>query len=476
MIKNNKYKILTPTTFVIFGATGDLVRRKLTAALFNLYRKGFLPDIFQIIGFSRRDYTDEQFRNFLVEEALKNINTNYSKEDLTAFLTKITYQKGYFVDINAYKNIRQRLNENEYGLNMCANKLYYLAVPPNFYQEILNNLSISGLTISCSDETGWTRILIEKPFGRDIETAVKLDEILAKLFNEEQIYRIDHYLAKDTIRNIIFFRFSNVIFEPIWNSNFIEKVEIKLLEKEDVENRGPYYDDIGALRDVGQNHLLQMLALVTMGRPESLEDGSIRKKRAEVFNSIIPINTKELVRQSAIRGQYEGYKDIKGVAPDSDTETYFKIKSFLKSSRWGNVPFYLESGKALKEKRIEIIVYFKEASKLIYPDSEKKHYYQNIFTIRIYPEEGIFIRFWVKKPGLLQELESRDFVFNYNNGMEIKTGEYEKVLLDCFSGDQTLFISTEETRLTWRFITPILENWEENKLYIYKKGSQGPEL
>ncbi|HEY4662984.1 MAG TPA: hypothetical protein VIH07_04830, partial [Candidatus Humimicrobiaceae bacterium] len=285
MIKNNKYKILTPTTFVIFGATGDLVRRKLTAALFNLYRKGFLPDIFQIIGFSRRDYTDEQFRNFLVEEALKNINTNYSKEDLTAFLTKITYQKGYFVDINAYKNIRQRLNENEYGLNMCANKLYYLAVPPNFYQEILNNLSISGLTISCSDETGWTRILIEKPFGRDIETAVKLDEILAKLFNEEQIYRIDHYLAKDTIRNIIFFRFSNVIFEPIWNSNFIEKVEIKLLEKEDVENRGPYYDDIGALRDVGQNHLLQMLALVTMERPESLEDGSIRKKRAEVFNS-----------------------------------------------------------------------------------------------------------------------------------------------------------------------------------------------
>ncbi len=476
MIKNNKYKILTPTTLVIFGATGDLVRRKLTAALLNLYCNGFMPDIFQIIGFSRRDYTDEQYRNFLIKEAIKDIDIKYLKEDLTGFLNKIIYQKGFFGDINAYKNIRRKLNENGNVLNMCANKLYYLAVPPNFYLEILNNLSDSGLTLSCSDEAGWTRILIEKPFGRDINTAMKLDDILAKLFKEEQIYRIDHYLAKDTIRNIIFFRFSNVIFEPLWNSKFIEKVEIKLLEKEDVENRGSYYDSIGALRDVGQNHLLQMLALVTMECPESLSAGSIRKKRAEVFNSIMPINTKKLVNQFVIRGQYKGYRNIKGVSPDSNTETYFKIKSFLKNSRWGNVPFYLESGKALKERRIEIVIYFRKASKLVCPDSYKNHYYRNIFTIKIYPEEGIFIRFWVKKPGLLQDLEYRDFVFNYNRGMKIKAGEYEKVLLDCFSGDQTLFTSTEEIRYTWRFITPVLNNWDGNELYIYKKGSVGPEV
>lgn len=476
MIKNNKYKILTPTTLVIFGATGDLIRKKLTAALFNLYCKGFMPDVFQIIGFSRRDYTDEQYRKFLIEEAFRDMDMKYSKIDLTGFLNKIVYQKGYFGDINAYKNIRQKLNESENGLNMCANKLYYLAVPPNFYMEILNNLSVSGLTTSCSDESGWTRILVEKPFGRDIDTAIKLDNMLEKLFKEEQIYRIDHYLAKDTIRNIIFFRFTNVIFEPLWNNKFIEKVEIKLLEEEDVENRGSYYDSIGALRDVGQNHVLQMLALVTMECPENLSAGSIRKKRAEVFNSIIPINSKKLVRQFTIRGQYNGYKNTKGVNPASNTETYFKIKSFLKNSRWESVPFYLESGKALKEKRIEIVIYFRESGKLICSDSYKNHYYQNILNIRIYPEEGILIRFWAKKPGLLQELESRDFIFDYNREIGIKAGEYEKVLLDCFSGDQTLFTSTEEIRHTWRFITPVLNNWDANELYTYKKGSAGPVL
>ena len=205
MIKNNKYKIVTPTTLVIFGATGYLIRRKLAAALLNLYCKGFMPDKFQIIGVSRRDYTDEQFRSFLTEEAIKKADIKYSREDLVEFLSKITYQKGFFKDINAYKNIKQKLIENGNGLDICANKLYYLAVPPKFYLEIFNNLSVSGLTLSCSDETGWTRILVEKPFGRDIETAIKLDEILAKLFKEEQIYRIDHYLAKDTFQNIIFF-------------------------------------------------------------------------------------------------------------------------------------------------------------------------------------------------------------------------------------------------------------------------------
>jgi glucose-6-phosphate 1-dehydrogenase len=217
-----------------------------------------------------------------------------------------------------------------------------------------------------------------------------------------------------------------------------------------------------------------MLALVAMECPENLSAGSIRKKRAEVFNSIVPINTKNSAKQFAVRGQYEGYRDIKGVGKDSNTETYFKIKSFLKNSRWKNVPFYMESGKALKEKRIEIVIYFREASKLICPDSYKNNYYRNIFTIKIYPEEGIFIRFWIKKQGLLQELEYRDFIFSYNKGMEIKAGEYEKVLLDCFSGDQTLFTSTEEIKHTWRFITPVLNNWDENELYTYKKGSAGP--
>ncbi len=477
MIKKNKNKITKPTSVIIFGATGDLTRRKLARALLSLYCKGFMPDKFQVIGVSRRDYSDQQFRNFLLEESLKDRLSEFSKSDINNFLKNVFYQQGMFEDIKTYNNIKKKLVNSDTDLNICSNKLYYLAVPPKYYQGIFKNLANSELTLPCSDKTGWTRVLVEKPFGSDIETAKMLDQMLGKLFKEEQIFRIDHYLAKDTLQNIIFFRFSNIIFEPGWNNNYIEKVEIKLLEDLDIGTRGSFYDSIGALRDVGQNHMLQMLALIAMENPGGFLAGSIRKKRSDVFRSLVPLNSAELVKKCVVRGQYSGYRNTPDVDPHSQTETYFKIRAFIDNKRWKNIPFYLESGKALKRKETEILIYFHDAKRCEWPETHGTRKHQNILNIKIFPDEGILIRFWAKKLGLLWDLEPKDLEFSYNRSPEDGVGEeYNKVLLDCLQGDQTLFISTEEEYLAWEFITPICKNWKHTKLHHYRKGSQGPKI
>jgi len=476
MIKDNKNKITDPTTLIIFGATGDLTRRKLAKALLNLYCKGFMPDKLQIIGVSRRDYSDQQFRDFLMEESLKASSGEFSGEDINNFLKHVFYQQGMFEDIKAYDAIKKKLDNNDNELNVCSNKLYYLAVPPKYYRGIFNNLASSKLNIPCSDETGWTRLLVEKPFGRGIKTARELDMMLGKLFKEEQIFRIDHYLAKDTIQNIIFFRFSNMIFEPGWNNGYIEKVEIKLLEDLDIGTRGSFYDSIGALRDVGQNHMLQMLALIAMDNPGNPGEGMMREKRADVFRSLRPIDSVELIQNNVVRGQYSGYRDTANIDPESQTETYFKIKAFIDNKRWKNIPFYLESGKALKKKETEILIYYQDVKRCACTEDHSKHKHQNILNIKIFPEEGILIRFWAKKLGLLGETEPRDLEFSFKRDPDNNAGEYDKVLLDCLRGDQTLFTSTDEAYLSWEFITPIIQNWKHTKLNKYSRGSLGPEI
>ncbi len=476
MIKNNKNKIIRPTAIMIFGATGDLTRRKLAGALLSLYCKGFMPDKFQVIGISRRDYSDSQFRDFLMKEALEAGLNEFSKTDINDFLSNVFYQRAMFEDVRAYDIIKKKLADRDDEIGICSNKLYYLAVPPKHYQGIFKNLAASGLTLSCSDKTGWTRLLVEKPFGRDIETAKKLDQMLGKLFREEQIFRIDHFLAKDTIQNLIFFRFSNIIFEPGWNNGYIEKVEIKLLEDLDIGTRGSFYDNMGALRDVGQNHMLQMLALIAMDNPGGPDAALIREKRAAVFKSLMPLDNERLVKSNVVRGQYSGYRNTANIDPQSQTETYFKIKAFIDNKRWKNIPFYLESGKALKNKKTEIIIYFQDVKRCVCPESHGKHKHQNILNIKIFPDEGILIRFWAKRLGLLGNLEPRDFKFFYKRDPADTTGEYDKVLLDCLRGDQTLFASTEEVCLAWEFITPIYKNWKQNKLHEYSKGSLGPEI
>lgn len=472
----DKNRILLPTTFVIFGATGDLVRKKIISSLLKLFCLNYLPEKFQIIGVSRRDYTNQKFREFLMENALMEIKDDYSGSDVNDFLSRIFYYKGNFEDKNLYQSLKNKLEHNTDSVSICDNKLFYLAVPPKFYSEIFINIAQSGLAASCSPETGWTRVLVEKPFGNDYSTARELDTMLGKLFREEQIFRIDHYLAKDTIQNILFFRFSNILFEPAWNNKFIKRVEIKLIEDIDIGTRGAFYDSIGALRDVGQNHMLQMLALVTMENPGSQLSEAIREKRLDVLKSIIVPDDPSYINRIAVRGQYKGYTESKDVSVGSTTETYFKIKVRLDREKWSGVPIYLESGKALAKKNTEIIIYFHSPEECLCSQKHKEHRHRNILSLKIYPREGISLRFWAKKPGLTNILEPRDLEFDYHYENSENTKEYERVLMDCMKGDQTLFTGTEEVEQAWNYITPIIENWDHTKLHIYEKGSSGPEV
>lgn len=446
---------MNPTIFVIFGITGDLAQRKLLPSLLSLYVKKLLPEKFAIIGVSRRMLSREEFRQFIRDEI--NIKFGqYREEDVKHFLDHMSYVQGSFDTDDMYTRLAERLQSiDKQQFKTCSNKLFHLSVPPTLYENILDRLSTSGLTLPCGGDEGWTRVLIEKPFGNDSETAKKLDKKLGELFKEDQIFRIDHYLAKEALQNILVFRFANSLFEPLWNNKYIDKVHIKLFEKIDVEGRGAFYDGVGALRDVGQNHVLQMLALIAMEEPDTLDAEHIRKERAKIL--------KNLQCEDIVRGQYSGYREEKGVADGSMTETYFRIEAHIDTARWKKTPFFLESGKALDEAKTEIDIYFKNKTEE-----------QNILTFRIQPDEGIKIRFWVKKPGLGMQIEAKPLKFKYSDfpSKESIPDAYEKVIYDAFVGDQTLFTSTDEVLAAWKFITPILKNWGDLPLERYPKGSR----
>jgi glucose-6-phosphate 1-dehydrogenase len=449
--------VIEPTTYIIFGATGDLAQGKLLPALFDLKEKGMLPAQFKIVAFSRRPFSDEEFRQFsLTTLAVKKQGVGPSK--LASFLELISYVQGTFDEEAAYPRLGEALAAIDQAFGICANKLFHLAVHPEFYEVILNNLAASGLSIPCGGNLGWTRVLVEKPFGRDTETAQKLDRLLGSLFQEEQIFRIDHYLAKETLQNILTFRFSNSLFEPLWNNEFIASVKLSLFEQADVSARGDFYDTVGALRDVGQNHLLQMLALVALDFPGELSTAAIRSARAKVLA--------DLSCTKASRAQYEGFTTELGVDPDSTTETYFALEAGINSPRWQGVPFYLESGKGVAESQAEIVVTFKDKTTQIKTDRP------NQLIFRLQPDEGISVLFWLKKPGLGLVAEPQYLTFNYANSPDTAKlpDAYERVLLDAFRGDQTLFTSTEEMMASWRFITPILAAWQNEPLLKYQKG------
>lgn len=462
----------TPTTLVIFGATGDLAKSKLYVALYSMFKKGALPPRFKIIGFARSELSSLEFHELIAQ------SIGQRRED-EKFFTLVQYQSGLFEDIAAYQKIEKILTDRDKKTKACSNKLFYLAVAPKYYKTILGNLSLSGLNIPCSDNDGWTRVLVEKPFGEDAQAARQLDEYLARLFREEQIFRIDHYLARETMQNIVSFRFSNAIFEPIWNNNYIAGVEIKLLEKGGVGERGAFYDEIGALRDVGQNHLLQMLALVAMGHPQRFEAGAIRRERGKILESLREFTDSE-VQKYTTRGQYEGFRELLEVKRDSQTETYFKVKAFIDNARWNGVPFYLEGGKGLSENRVEINIHFKATSPCFCPPPHENHLHQNKLTFSVKPREEIVLRFWTKKPGVAFDLEPRRLAFEYKSGAvsETRAEAYEKVLFDCIEGEQMLFASSEEVAAAWQFIMPILRGWGKNKapLVFYKKGSTSKEI
>lgn len=472
--KNPDLKITDPAIFVIFGTTGDLAKKKLIPAIFDLYRKGVLPDRFRFLGVARRPLSEEEFKEY-VRAAVLAANRRHQPRELAAFLRLVAYQKADFIAAEDYAAIAQKLHGIDKALKACTNKLFHLAVPPDSYATIVEHIARSGLNMVCRDEEEkWTRLLIEKPFGRDLATARQLDRQLAKLFKEEQIFRIDHYLGKETMQNILAFRFSNSLFEPIWNREYIERIEIKMLETEDVSHRINFYNGVGALRDVGQNHMLQMLAAVAMENPVTLDATIIRNNRTAIFKQLKRMPARDIAHY-AVRGQYRGYQQEKENRKRSDTETYFQLKTFINNRRWKGVPFYLESGKALKEASTTAKVYFKQAKTCFECDIDDERP-RNVLTFRIQPDEGITVCFWAKEPGLTMKMHERELAFDFHNGAsdDPLPDAYEHLIYDAIRGDQTLFASTAEEVASWQYITPILEHWKNIPLQAYPKGSAGP--
>lgn len=456
-----------PTVLVIFGATGDLIQKKIVPALFHLFEKHALPPLLRVIGFSRQNLSDDQFRQ-RVKAILKTHDDEGPVSDyvLDAFLKLFYYQQGQFDQEEDYKKVAATLGQVDGQWRVCSNKLFYLAVPPQWYETISGHLASSGLTTPCGVDEGWTRVLVEKPFGHDLATAETLEELLGSLFREIQIYRIDHYLAKEMMQNILSFRFSNNLFAANWNHTVIERIDIRFLETVGVEDRGRFYDGLGALRDVGQNHLLQMLAFITMEHPGDFRASAIRLQRAKLLAQLHVLTADEIKTETQ-RAQYDGYRSITGVKADSSTETYFKITAAIDSERWHGVPITLESGKRLPEARKEIVVTFRHPHPCLCPEGTAEHF-KNIVTFRIEPTEEITITATFKKPGLAFELEQRELEISLRDtkGAAQYVEEYEKLLYDCISGDQTLFVSTAEVKAMWRFIDPIIREWQHNNVTL----------
>lgn len=456
-----------PFIMVIFGSTGDLAVNKLIPALFELYKKEMITGEFLIIGFSRREMTDQDFRDFFPKLSKEN---KWKK-----FASHITYQNGDFTKESGYLELIEKLNDFDTKMGACITRFFYLATPPNNYEVILDYLYTTKLSEGCGQGSNkWTRIVIEKPFGKDLKTAISLDKKLAKIFEEKQIFRVDHYLGKETVQNILAFRFANTIFEQVWNKNFIDSIQITFAEIDGIGNRGKFFDGVGILRDIGQNHLMQLLAAVAMERPKKFDKEPIRDEREKVIKAIkqIPSNQFE---KFVVRGQYKSYIKEKDVVSNSKTETFVALKIFINTKRFLNVPFYLRLGKKMPKESVYICVVFKKAYHELFKEygtSDKS----NVLIIKIQPDEGIALRLYAKTPGTKLSLEEVNMHFTYKEEFKEKVNDaYEKILLDIFAGDQTLFNRSDELASSWRFITSILNNFEKDKnLIMYNDGSWGP--
>ncbi len=447
-----------PTIFIILGITGDLAAKKIIPALFNLFTKQELPKLFHVVGFGRRDWKDGDLQAYVLEVMSKHGQVHHPA--LQDFASMFAYQSGLFETVEGYEALSKRLGTQDETWKACSNKLFYLSVPPEKYEVILEHIKSTGLSLPCSDETGWTRVLVEKPFGKNAQSAEALDIKLGTQFAEEQIYRIDHYLAKEALQNILTFRFANDIFENVWSNQYIERIDIRGFEALGVESRGAFYDGVGALRDCGQNHLLQMLALVTMEVPKDFSAMAIRTARQELLKQLV-IPTLTDIKTQTFRAQYEGYKNIPGVDPDSNVETYFKARVRLANAKWKGVPVYMEWGKRMGEVKKDLVITFRHNTPCFCPAGEHR---QNKIIFSHEPEEKIIIDFWAKQPGLNYNIVPRNLEFSLRQtGTRTQyVEEYEKLLLDAVLGDQTLFVSTEEVRAMWKAIDPIVEAWEKN--------------
>ncbi len=465
----------TPTILTVFGATGDLMRRKIVPSLYYLFDRDLLQEECYIIGVSRRDWTHEDFR-VQVRQMLEASPAYHGCDEarLQEFLDRWLFCGGTFEDRAMYERLSDMLNETDERLGECANKVYYLAVPPVEYESIFTHMAARELTKGCGGELGWTRIMVEKPFGNDRASAAALDGQLAAYFKEEQIYRIDHYLAKEMIQGLLDFRFANNLFEPAWHHGTIELIEIDLLEEIGAETRGAFYDNVGALRDVGQNHCLEMLAMLTMERPADTSAEAIRGARAAQLKRLVPPRPDE-VTTSTFRAQYSGFRDIQGVAPDSTTETFFKVRAFLDDPRWRDVPILIQAGKRTGPAIKRMTVTFRRPIACL---CDRNLMARNKVTFSLEPTDSIDIQFYTKKPGLTTESEERGFDFFLYEKQEKAqyVEEYSKLLLDAMSGDQRLFVARAEVDACWAFIDPIVEAWAEGEppLHGYAPDTDEP--
>jgi glucose-6-phosphate 1-dehydrogenase len=474
-----------PACLVLFGATGDLAHRKVVPALYQLWRTNLLPHEFRLIAVGRRPYDDESFRTEIGASLRSYSRVPVEEGHEREFLARIVYHQGDFADPAAFDGLAARLEATDEEHGTRGNRLYYLATQPSAFTEVIAQLGRVGL----DHEThggGWRRIVIEKPFGRDLESAVRLNREVLKVFREKQVYRIDHYLGKETVRNLLVFRFGNGIFEPLWNRRYVDHVQITVAESLGVESRGAFYEETGASRDVLQNHLMQLLSLVAMEPPATFEADALRDEKVKVLRAIAPLSDHQ-VKASVVRGQYgsgwvaaqqvTGYRSEPEVDPESETETFVAARLEIDDWRWAGVPFYVRTGKRLPKRSSEIAIQFRPVPHRLFKDSSLDPD-PNLLALRIQPDEGILLRFGAKVPGLGLDVRSVNMDFTYGSAFNVDSPDaYETLLLDALLGDASLFTRADEVEQAWGIVTPIIDAWADMPapdFPNYEAGSWGP--
>ncbi|MEO9264080.1 MAG: glucose-6-phosphate dehydrogenase [Candidatus Baltobacteraceae bacterium] len=481
-------RVTDPCCIVFFGASGDLFKRMLLPAMYALRLQGILPADFAIVGFSRTSYSDDDFRQYCKAQLDQFAPAENKPQGAIwdDFAKRLSYLSADFTDPKCYAMLKGRLEDNDAQHGTKGNRLYYLSTPPSVFTTVIDQLKDAGLD-SRSDTTGWSRIIVEKPFGSDLESARALQQTVDRVFRESEVYRIDHYLGKEPVQDIMALRFANTIFEPVWNRNYVQSIQITAAEQLGVELRGSYYDNAGALRDMIQNHVMNLLALVAMEPPANSDADSIRSEKFKVFSAIVP-PTHDDVAKMSVRGQYgagtiagkavPGYRQEPDVAPDSNTETYAALALFVESWRWAGVPFYLRSGKRLGRKMSEIAVTFKPIPHRLYGDASDA-IEPNALVIKIQPDEGVAMRFSAKVPGPKTHIRSVYMDFNYGTGFGVQSPPaYERLIADAMRGDQTLFTRWDAVERAWEVVSPVLDVWLHSKDFSfpnYAAGSEGPD-